>query len=99
MCFILASNRSAPTVCSVFIRQQKVIFIIVFFPVVAKTDLLGVRRTPHRNQTHFLPLKIFVFLDHRRSQGAMGPPKFLEYLVSLRFERRYPIQNAIASLK
>jgi len=27
------------------------------------------------------------------------PPTFLEYLVILRFERRYPKQNTVASLK
>jgi len=27
------------------------------------------------------------------------PPKFLEYLVILCFERQYPIQNIVASLK
>jgi len=39
---------------------------------------------------------------HRRSQGGASgamPPKFLEYIVILCFERRYPIQNTVASQK
>jgi len=39
---------------------------------------------------------------HRRSQGGANgamPPQFLEYLVILCFERRYPMQNTVASLK
>jgi len=35
----------------------------------------------------------------RRAQESMPLPKFLQYLVILRFERRYPKQNTVAHLK
>jgi len=33
------------------------------------------------------------------ARGGHDPPKFLEYLVILWFERRYPIQNTVANIK
>ena len=38
---------------------------------------------------------------HRRSKGAYGamPPQFLEHIVILCFERRYPKQNSVIRLK